>query len=513
MADNEVPFRLLRKRTFPDDATREIFEAAKSGDAVLLTEILQRLNASKRALALETKTAHEGFQLLLNLRGGGSFSGGWTLDALEGCRGESTPLIVAAGNGNLDCVKVLLQYKANIENQGHIIGFVADKRHCTSPLVAAAGNSHVEVLSCLVENGADVNAQKDVDNCTALMMASLNCQMDAIAFLIKHGANIGLQDKNGDTALHYAARHQKDTGRVVGCLIESGADVDARSYDNNSPLMLASTKGHVKVVTFLAEYKANIDLQNNNGNTALHFAVTGNSKEVVHELLSFGAAQLYNNKRLTPLLLASSHHNISMGEYLINRVELTKEQRIEALELLGACLATMKFSDQGFPVQAYGYMKRGMEERFQDPLHPLRKQPMEPVEAYQNRRESQTLEELAGIDGNSNAILMESLIILERILGQDNSALVHSIHHVAKKKEVEGNFDSSIALLRHAMEIEQCCENSAFTLRYESLINFISVFDRMVCRKLSLRQEDIIFVIVKIVCEFERQTRKVTDEI
>ena len=30
-------------------------------------------------------------------------------------------------------------------------------------------------------------------------------------------------------------------------------------------------------------------------------------------------------------------------------------------------------------------VKRGMEERFQDPSHPVLKQPMEPVEAYQNR--------------------------------------------------------------------------------------------------------------------------------
>ena len=38
---------------------------------------------------------------------------------------------------------------------------------------------------------------------------------------------------------------------------------------------------------------------------------------------------------------------------------------------------------------------RGMEERFADPMHPvLKKKPMEPVDAYENRRESQTLQEL-----------------------------------------------------------------------------------------------------------------------
>ena len=50
------------------------------------------------------------------------------------------------------------------------------------------------------------------------------------------------------------------------------------------------------------------------------------------------------------------------------------------------------------------YIKQGMIERFADPSHPLLKQEMEPIETYQNRKESQTLEELAQIEGDENAI-------------------------------------------------------------------------------------------------------------
>ena len=53
-----------------------------------------------------------------------------------------------------------------------------------------------------------------------------------------------------------------------------------------------------------------------------------------------------------------------------------------------------------------------MIERFADPSQPLLKQQMEPAEAYQNRKECQTLEELAQIEGDENAIIMESLVIL-----------------------------------------------------------------------------------------------------
>ena len=73
-----------------------------------------------------------------------------------------------------------------------------------------------------------------------------------------------------------------------------------------------------------------------------------------------------------------------------------------------------------------------MEERFHDPSHPVLKQPLEPVEGYQNRKESQTLEELVQIEGDLDAIIMESLIVKERILGADNLELLSPIKKVAR---------------------------------------------------------------------------------
>ena len=85
---------------------------------------------------------------------------------------------------------------------------------------------------------------------------------------------------------------------------------------------------------------------------------------------------------------------------LIQRPEITKEQKIEALELLGASIITKCDPDieRGFE-----YIKNGMEERFANPSHPLLKQQMEPVKAYQNRKECQTLDALAQIEGDVGA--------------------------------------------------------------------------------------------------------------
>lgn len=143
-------------------------------------------------------------------------------------------------------------------------------------------------------------------------------------------------------------------------MFENGADVNARGDNDNTPLMIASISGHAEIVTFLIKRGAELDLQNDRGNTALHFAVKHTFSEIVRILLNHGATHLYNNQKLTPLLSASNQSLITMVEELIKRPELTKEQRIDALELLGASLATKSGRVQDM-TKGFEYMKRGIE--------------------------------------------------------------------------------------------------------------------------------------------------------
>ena len=366
------------KRKYRDDPTREVFEAARSGDAVLLNEVLQEMNSSERTSALETK-------MDASLR----------YDVNEYETFKVTPLIVAAKNGHADCVKVLLKYKADIECRGgddddDVRDVVKYSCRCCTPLFVAATYGHLDVLSCLIANGAEVNTRSKY-NCTPLMIASRYGHVNVVTFLINHGpGNIDLKDKNGETALHYAVHRD--------------------------------------------------------------FHELGNSFVVVHILVSLGASQLCNNQGLTPLLSASNKRNISIVEGFLKMLECTKEQRIDALELLGASLAAAGSDiNRGFQ-----YIKHGMQERFADPSHPLLKQPVEPVEAYQNRRESQSLEELAQIEYNRNAIIMESLMITERIIGTHSVELLQQIRMAAKEFRHDGNLLYK-ELSIHAIQIAQSC--------------------------------------------------------
>ena len=245
-------------------------------------------------------------------------------------------------------------------------------------------------------------------------------RLDVVKLLIERNADVESRTSTGSTPLRVAAYEGHID--IVRCLVERGADVNARNDYESTPLMATCYHGHFSVVTYLIDKGGIIDQQFKDGSTALHYAVQWGHFEIVSELLALGASQLPNNQGLTPLLYACNQCSIDMVEYIINRPECTKEQRIDALEFLGACIANNDDECRGIE-KAFSYLKRGMEERYEDPVHPLLKKKMEPVEAYQNRKESQTLEELALLEGDNHAISMEGLIIRERILGPDNPKL------------------------------------------------------------------------------------------
>ena len=371
------------------DSVTKVYQAARDGSSNL-TALLKRLKNEQRKTALETKTK-EGSHFV-------------------------TPLIIAVLNGHLNSVKILLRYGADIEARGTLRTGYEVIEGCT-PLWAAAATGHLDVLKLLIKRNADVDGRTSKRS-TPLRVAAHEGHLD-----------------------------------VVRCLVESGADVNARKYDDESTILIAACyRGHLNVATYLIDKGAMMDLQDKQGKTALHDAAQRGHLEVVSQLLALGASQLPDNQGLTPLLYACNKCSIEMVEHIINRPECTKEQRIDALELLGATIANETCRIGGDTKKAFSYMKRGMEERYEDPAHPLLKKKMEPVEAYQNRKESQTLEELALLEGDEHAIGMEGLIIRERILGHDNRVLRFPIRYRGALLADSEQYDLCIGLWQRAME-------------------------------------------------------------
>ena len=330
-----------------------------------------------------------------------------------------TKVYKAARDGSSDLEDLLKRLKTTEQRKTALETKTKDGSHFVTPLIIAAHNGHLNSVKILLRYGADIEDRGTV--------------------------------KIADEV-------------VKGC----------------TPLWAAAASGHLDVVKLFINKGAFMDLQDEDGNTALHYAVKGGHLKIVSELLALGASQLPNDLGLTPLLYACDECFIEMVEHIINRPECTKEQRIDALELLGATIAN---NSSGDSEKACSYMKRGMEERYEDPAHPLLKKKMEPVEVYQNRKESQTLEELALLEGDDHAIGMEGLIIRERILGSDNLANLLKIHYRACVLADSEEYELCSGLYQRALE-KKMKSDVAITL--EDLTDFTAFFGIMVQKGIHL---------------------------
>jgi uncharacterized protein len=107
----------------------------------------------------------------------------------------STYLGDAALKRQLSVVTVLLDKGASVSLRA---------RSGATALHDAALGGNPAVIDLLLDRGADINAREIETGATPLMLAASLNQLDAVAELLKHGANLELRDRDGQSALDHA---------------------------------------------------------------------------------------------------------------------------------------------------------------------------------------------------------------------------------------------------------------------------------------------------------------------
>ena len=181
-----------------------------------------------------------------------------------------TALMVAADEGHVDTVKLLLQHKASPDLQNRLGG---------TALMLACFKGHLEVVTELLKAGADVNTKSN-DGYTALMQATFKSDKTAVQIinlLLNQKADINAQDINGYTALMRAVyfpsplpplppsfrgtevqgvkerlRLQEENQlMIVKTLVTRGADLDLKDKRGRTALGLAQMYRHTQISAFL----------------------------------------------------------------------------------------------------------------------------------------------------------------------------------------------------------------------------------------------------------------------
>ncbi len=202
-----------------------------------------------------------------------------------------TPLHYAVARGHAHIVKILIAAGANKNHKGPL--------GTMTPLMRASAKNNFEVVQTLLDEQVETNAP----NCdTALHIACKNGHVDIAKLLLAHPADKNAGNQDTLTPLHCtflpAPEHYSDrvellrrqeirpeTPRevcrnnklaIAGLLLAAGAQVDTRDKEGRTALHYAAKTGTPESIQLLLDHGASINTQDNAGMTPLHYAVMWN---------------------------------------------------------------------------------------------------------------------------------------------------------------------------------------------------------------------------------------------
>lgn len=135
-----------------------------------------------------------------------------------------------------------------------------------------------------------------------------------VSDLLKRGFDANTPNPAGEHGLMLALR--EPSLKVAETLISwPKTDIDFRNSQDESPLMIASLKGHLDIVRKLIERDADV---NKTGWTPLHYAATGGDVAVIRLLLEHSAyIDASSPNGSTPLMMAAMYGTASAVKLLL----------------------------------------------------------------------------------------------------------------------------------------------------------------------------------------------------
>ena len=188
---------------------------------------------------------------------------------------------------NIEMMKVLISAGANINHQ--------DKRTGYTPLMNALNSCKADVAKFLIDKGADINIKSN-DGTTALILAC-GCSEDLAKQLLAKGADIKAVTDRGMGAFTQCTgiglSREVVTYEFAEFLLEKGANIDETNttgyYGGYTPLFWAVESGDQELVAFLLKHGANVNAKSNKDKTPLSIATEAGNTNIVEILKKAGA--------------------------------------------------------------------------------------------------------------------------------------------------------------------------------------------------------------------------------
>jgi hypothetical protein len=190
---------------------------------------------------------------------------------------RAVPLYYAAKFGFRDLAEHLIT-----EHPDHINARGGSKE---TPMHVAAGEGHINILSLLLDHGADIDV-RNKNGETPLLRASWAGKREAGWYLIDRGADINAPDERNFTPVFVAFKGHVESARM---LLERGAVIDIRNRYGETPLHQALRWGEIELVRLFLEHGADPNLANRYDETPSEMALRFEEPEIVELLSEYGA--------------------------------------------------------------------------------------------------------------------------------------------------------------------------------------------------------------------------------
>ena len=230
-----------------------------------------------------------------------------------------TPLIHAAKKGRVDVVRFLLD-----DGVDHNIGTDGETAICW-----AAQGGHLEVVKLLLENGADPEPKSSTGAVLYPLTWAIEHEHYTVAQLLLTSINLETKIQSGSHDEHAALLSVAAAcrwGDLLQRLLEHGCPADARSSDdriflknrNLSALSIAAERGHHHIVEQLLRYNADANPPSATTLAPIVLAVSKGNVRISQSLLDHGADPNTRDAYGSPILFKAMPFE-SIFELLLDR--------------------------------------------------------------------------------------------------------------------------------------------------------------------------------------------------
>lgn len=281
------------------------------------------------------------------------------MDPNEKDSSDSTPLMYACEQQNLELIQTLIDHKADvniINNEGFTCMLLAIVNSCSkvvqlllkngfdlknrnpnnSYITDAAYLNDAEILTTLLDAGCDVNETREDENGVILNPLWAACERTNLAIveiLLQRGANPIIRADM--TALHCTAMAQYESLPIAKLLVEYKCPINLKSEQaGETPLFLASNSGYSEIVDFLLSLGVDPNDSSPQTRSCFQQAVFRGHKDIILLLLNKGYKLTEEDKNDLNLYIMDLYQDgdIDMINFLLSKDLTSKEKILECIK-------------------------------------------------------------------------------------------------------------------------------------------------------------------------------------